>query len=215
MYLGPVVSMMLGLTVGASEILSRYRDEPFTAVFTLPGICYLFLNGAVSLIAYLLLTAYGSAILPGVSKDHLFTSIVAGLSSMVIMRSKLFTLRTDNGEEYGVGPDAIIQTFLNATDRQIDRFRSQKRQKLVYEACKKIKNPAIAPDFFTIAIASFQNLSDSEKRELKDIIERLKEQKLETRLLLMSIAFGFLNIAGEANFAQLMIQLQDFGQKAD
>ena len=51
---GVVASFLFGGLVGASEILTRYRDEPLRATFNLSGCTYLFLNGLVALAAFVL-----------------------------------------------------------------------------------------------------------------------------------------------------------------
>ena len=43
-----VLGALVGLVVGAVEILQRYRDAPFRAVFNLWGVGYVLLNAAIS-----------------------------------------------------------------------------------------------------------------------------------------------------------------------
>src|SRR5260370_15986304 len=45
-------SVLLGALTGAAEVIARYRDEPFAATFSLPGVSYLIMNGALSGTAY-------------------------------------------------------------------------------------------------------------------------------------------------------------------
>src|SRR3954464_1592322 len=47
----------IGLFVGITELVSRYRDYPFRAIRTAPGFWYIFINLAASLLALLLLWA--------------------------------------------------------------------------------------------------------------------------------------------------------------
>jgi hypothetical protein len=205
-----MLSMLFGVLVGAAEIIARYRDEPFAATFSRPGISYLALNGVISAAAYFLLVYYDKSILPGLAGDRLLTSIVAGFGSMIVMRSKLFSFKTEGGEDYAIGLDAVLSTFLMSVDRRIDRNRSSKRQKLVYEEVAKISDLSKAPDFLRISLASYQNLSDAEKKELDDVILKLQAENLDPRLKLMAMGFGFLNISGEANFKELMKQLKSY-----
>ncbi|HEV2688665.1 MAG TPA: hypothetical protein VGV35_08930 [Bryobacteraceae bacterium] len=45
-------SVVFGVLTGAAEIIARYRDEPFAATFSPPGLIYMVLNGAISGAAY-------------------------------------------------------------------------------------------------------------------------------------------------------------------
>jgi hypothetical protein len=53
-------SVLLGVLTGAAEVIARYRDEPFAAILSPPGLSYLAMNGAVSGAAYGLLSRYNA-----------------------------------------------------------------------------------------------------------------------------------------------------------
>src|SRR5215211_4947758 len=93
-----VLAGAFGAVVGASELISRYRDEPTLALRTTAAFMYLTLNASVSACTYGLLTQYANSIIPNLAHDRLLTSLVAGFGAMAILRSKFFTLRTEAGE---------------------------------------------------------------------------------------------------------------------
>jgi hypothetical protein len=204
------LGVLLGVLTGAAEVIARYRDEPFAATFSLPGLSYLTLNGVISGAAYCLLETYKDRIFPGMT-DDLMRSIMAGFGAMVIMRSKLFNFKTERGEEYAIGPDAVLSTFLSSVDRKIDRFRSLKRQRVVFEKMSVIADAVSAPDFLRTSLASYQNLGQAEKRELVAAMDALiADAKLNPRLKLMAIGFGLLNVCGETNFSDVMDLLKKY-----
>src|SRR2546421_2418776 len=51
-------AFLFGALVGLAEIASRYRDEPLKAVKSPYGLVYLFLNGYISLLAFLLIVKF-------------------------------------------------------------------------------------------------------------------------------------------------------------
>ncbi len=205
------LSILFGASVGAAELLARYRDEPQIVVASWPGIAYMGLNGMISAAAYGLMSYYNDRAFVGLKNDPLMVSIIAGFGSMLVMRSKLFSFKTEGGETFAVGPDVVLSTFLRSVDRRIDRNRSSPRQKLVYDSVKLLKDPVKAPDFIRISLASYQNLSDAEKAELNDIILKVQANTtLPAQLQLMAICFGLLNVTGEKNFQALMQQLKEF-----
>jgi len=206
-----LLSVIFGASVGAAELVARYRDEPQIVVTSWPGLFYMSLNGLISAAAYGLVVYYNDRIFVGLKSDRLMTSIVAGFGSMLVMRSKLFSFKTEGGDTFAVGPDVVLSTFLRSMDRRIDRNRSSPRQKLVYESVKKLNDPSRAPDFIRISLASYQNLSDAEKAELDGIIREVKSKTdLPPQLQVMAICFGLLNVTGEKNFEALMAQLKEF-----
>lgn len=212
-YLYVVLSMSIGAAVGASEIVSRYRDEPYLAVISPPGRSYLLLNAGLSAAAYGLLYRYKESLFPGLVTDNnlLMASIIAGLGAMVIMRTKLFNLKTEEGETFAVGPDAVVSIYLNSVDRQIDRFRSSARQALIYDEMVTITDPVQAPQFLRVFLTAYQNLSDTEKKTLdSDITGVLNRTDIDAQLKLMAIGFGFLNISGDNNFRELISQLRKY-----
>ncbi|HLN29133.1 MAG TPA: hypothetical protein VK395_15395 [Gemmataceae bacterium] len=204
-------AVFFGVLVGASEIISRYRDEPGAALLSLPGLVYLSINGALSAAAYGLLRCYRESLFPAIKDDPLMTSIIAGFGAMVVMRSKIFSFKTASGEDFAVGPDAVITIFLRSVDRAIDRWRSINRQRLVFRTTQNIAFSSRIADFFKGNVAAYQNLSNEEKGELKNAIEDVSKQAdLDPQLKLMAIAFGFLNISGEGNYTELMEDLRTF-----
>ncbi|MGZ5480525.1 MAG: hypothetical protein ACXWID_00935 [Pyrinomonadaceae bacterium] len=198
-----------GASVGATEIVSRYKDEPFIAIMSPPGLRYLGLNAGMSLAAFYVLYHFRQTIM---IEDPLTMSIVAGFGAMVVMRSKVFNFKTEKGETYAVGPDAVLSTFLASVDRQIDRYRASRRQDLVYEETRSVIDPQNAPEFLKTFLVSYQNLSNDEKASVDSEIKRIYEGAdfKSPRLKFMVIAFGFLNIMGEKNFKALMDQLKKY-----
>ncbi|HEX8136311.1 MAG TPA: hypothetical protein VF544_01850 [Pyrinomonadaceae bacterium] len=213
-----LLSGILGASVGASEILSRYRDEPFLAISSPPGRRYLAVNAGISMAAFYLLHYFGDRIFPGLASDPLLMSLVAGFGAMIVMRSKIFNFKTESGENYAVGPDAVLSIFLVSVDRQIDRYRASRRQNLVYEETQSIDKPETAPDFLRAFLVSYQNLSNQERMDIDEEVKKIyaNQELLKTpRLQFMTAAFGFLNIMGESNFRELVRQLKKYQQLQD
>lgn len=206
-----VLAVIFGAMVGASEIISRYRDEPYRATFSPPGRIYMLLNGLISLAAYVLLVKYRASILPALGTDNLLTSVVAGFGAMMFMRSKLFNFRTEGGENFSVGPDAVLSTFLSSVNRRVDRFLSAIRQEMVYQEAVTILKPQNAPKFLEIYLTAYQNIPAEEKKEMADDIKAVLDRTdLDDQLKLMAISFGFMNIGGYKNFKALMALLRRY-----
>jgi hypothetical protein len=206
-----LLSMACGLLVGMAELIGRYRDEPYRAVRNPFGLVYVATNAGLSAIAYFLLIYYRGDIFSNLSDDKFLTAIVAGFGAMVIMRSKLFSFKTEGGETYAIGPDAVLSTILSSVDRQVDRARANGRIETVMKnlpATTAETAPRAMQFLRTTTLAAYQNLSPSEKDALDDVITDLENQPdLSSSLKLMAICFAILNISGEKNFKALMKDL--------
>ena len=127
-----IIVTAIGGTVGVGELVSRYRDEPAKAVFTLPALLYVGLNAVAALLA-LAATAASTDIEIGqvpvgtVADVHWPQVLAAGLGAMAILRSALFVVRTQEGKDLQVGPGSLVQTLLEAADQSLDRLRAQQR----------------------------------------------------------------------------------------
>ena len=111
-----VLGSAVGVVVGAVEILQRYRDAPFRAVFNGWGAGYVLLNAAVSYGAFWVLYHWADA--PGSDASgqadplHLLgLAAGAGFGGAALIRARLTTIRLPNGQEVdgdrpAVGPAA-------------------------------------------------------------------------------------------------------------
>jgi hypothetical protein len=204
------LSAVIGGLVGGSELMSRYRDEPTRALVCPPAVAYVALNATISACAYGLLTKYSETIIPGLEGDKLMTALTGGFAAMAILRSKFFTLRTENGEDVAVGPDAAISAFLSAADRGVDRVRAANRLELVFHKARAVTAPEKGRDFIEASLAAFQNLSDEEKSALTGKIEAIYGTKYPEDLKLQAMCYGVLNLTGERDFNQVMTNLVDY-----
>jgi hypothetical protein len=204
------LAALLGAIVGASELTSRYRDEPLQALMSNAGLGYMLLNGSVSAATYGLLVHYAGSIFPGLAKDHLMASIVAGFGAMAILRSKFFTIRTERGEDISVGPDAAVAAVLSAADRGVDRARASRRLSLVFRRASQVQRPDKGRDFIQISLAAFQNLSDSDKAGFVTYLESIGSLPYTDELKLQAICYGMLSLTGEKNFNDIMTNLERY-----
>jgi hypothetical protein len=214
---------VLGASLGGSELVSRYRDEPLNAVASWAGLTYVSMNALVSACAYGLLARYSADIIPQLGDDKILRAILAGFGAMAILRSKFFTLRTEKGEDIGVGPDAALSAFLSAADRGVDRKRAGKRLKLVFNRVATLNEGHDSPDdsvtlpikdFIRVSLSAFQNLSEQDKAAIKEKMHEIYETKREEypseELKLQALCYEILVIAGEYNFSRLMKNLEKF-----
>lgn len=210
LFWGAVLSAAFGGATGASEITSRYRDEPLRAVVNKYGAGYIGLNAVLAAAAFGLLLRYADQLFPAAKADWLMTSIVAGFGAMVIVRSKLFIFRSEDGREYPIGPAIVIETFLRMLDRKIDRHRASRRQRRVFDAMASVADFDRSADYLTASLLSFQNLSEEEKAGIARVVEQYRAVPWPAALKSAALGMAFLTIAGEENFDQIMVSLKAY-----
>jgi hypothetical protein len=205
-----LLSGILGATLGGSEIVSRYRDEPAQALRSAPALTYLGLNALVSICAYGLLTHYAKTFIPSLANDPIMRSITAGFGAMAILRSKFFTLRTEKGDDVGIGPDAAISAFLSAADRGVDRVRAKRRLDLVFESASRVSQLDYCKDSIKVSLLSLQNLGTRDMAEINKTIDDIFKDDTrypDTELKLQAICYEVLTTVGEYNFSKLISNL--------
>jgi hypothetical protein len=202
-----VLSAALGAAVGTSELVSRYRDDPMRALRSAPALTYIALNALVSACIYGLITHYAKTMIPALAKDPLMRSITAGFGAMAILRSKFFTIRTTQGEEVGIGPDAAVSAFLSAADRGVDRARAQRRLDLVFKSADRIPRLENVQNYIKVALLSFQNLTNRDQLN-RDIDAIYTDNSYpSSQLKLQATCYAVLVVLGEYNFNKLINNL--------
>ena len=110
-----------GALVGLAELLSRHKDYPRKAAFSTPSLGYVVLNGALSMLALLIVSLSPPDWLKsGADLDPVKTTMVVGFGAAAFFRSSFFKLRTPDGD-LSVGPGLIIDVFLKVIDDLVDR----------------------------------------------------------------------------------------------
>jgi len=204
-------SFLFGAIVGLSEILSRYRDEPLLAAGHLSGSMYVCLNGVISLLAFVVLRTYSQQIFPALKDDYFLTAVVSGFGAMAVFRSKFFTFHSADGKDYPIGPAIVLDTILKTIDSKIDRRRATERQEQVFESMSNCHDFENVANYFLASLSSFQNLSQEDKAEVRDVVDDYRALKdWPDTLKCMGLGFAFLNISGEENYVLVMDNLKKF-----
>ncbi len=183
----------LGAAIGASELISRYRDEPLTIFKYAPTLYYVALNAALSLAALALIDvlevvqarADGSA---PASKNDVYEVLIAGLGAAAFFRSS-FAKTKVAGIEVGVGPAFLIDTFLGMADREIDRRRARSRLEEIPGIMGGVRPAFAAEALVEYCIHAMQNLSGDEKEQIDQRCKAVlgKERPGNTQSLLIGL----------------------------
>jgi hypothetical protein len=121
------------MLVAATELASRYPEDPAMALKTMPGLLYLSVNGATSLLSLWFLHSGQITLFTVNSLSPTLNEVLgAGVGGMVLLRSSIFTMRM-GARDVSVGPAAILQSILAAVDRVCDKRVATKRTDQIIE----------------------------------------------------------------------------------
>jgi len=210
-----VAVALVGGLLGATEILSRYRDEPLKCVISAPGLFYIFINMCASLTAYSLSKVFGWTIDLGsfpsgelkATSQQWTMVLVTGLSAMALFRSSLF-IRKVGDKDVGIGPGAVLATLLEKTDIYVDRVRAKKRVddvNTIMTGLDFAKASAALPPY---CLALLQNPSDEMQGTVKTAVDLIRlEVTDEVRLRLLGLQL--LNLVGVDALSKAVVSLGD------
>jgi len=199
----------LGMILGASEILSRYRDQPVSALISQAGLIYLLVNGIISAVVYGILIHYSADLIPQVAKDYLLGAIIAGFGAMAVLRSKFFTFTTTGGSQIAVGPDIVAQAYLDSSNRAIDRQRALDRLRLVHDLTQSVVKPLPSdPANMVVSLGAFQSLSSSEQSDLQTLLNQIYGRPdYSDEMKFQASCFAIVNVGGERVLRRIISDL--------
>jgi hypothetical protein len=167
-----LVAALLGVVVGGTELISRYRDAPQSALFSRPAWLYVFLNAAASVLALALARTYGWTFGATGPSQRWTQVFLAGIGAMAVFRTSLFTVRAGD-RDVNVGPGLFLQILRDAADREVDRARAQARGKAVAQLMRDVDFEKASKTLVPYCLALMQNVSDGEQKDLMNAVETL------------------------------------------
>lgn len=203
---------VLGGTLGAAELVSRYRDSPGKALQTWPAVLYIAFNIVASCGAYVLARVFHWTFNLGEAKDELSNRwslvLVCGLGAMALFRSSLFVRRIGD-RDVGVGPISFLQVFLNAADAEVDRKRAVNRAPAVTQVMKNVKYDKARNVLPPFCLALMQNLSDDVQRDLARALKVLEADPMPADQKTPLLGLELVNIVGLAVLEEAVRSLGD------
>lgn len=193
---------LIGGCVGIAELVSRYKDDPYEAIRNRHAVLYTTINVLAALIALLALKTLGFEGVFGElggeksAASRIGYALTAGFGAMGILRSSAFTLRTGN-EDVSIGPSALLQIILSATDRAVDRARATVRAERMAKTMLGLEFEQIYRALPELAFTMMQNVSVEEKLNLATELSRLQAQDMDSSMKSICLGLALSNIVGQ------------------
>jgi hypothetical protein len=201
MLLDYLIVAVFGAAIGATELLSRYRDAPFKSLRGPSAIAYIALNllsavGALWL-SRLFDVTYG--IDPAAEAERLRWAQVfaAGFGAMVILRSSIFSLNIGD-QTVSIGPSSILDALLGILDREVDRRRAQDRADEVLRIAKDISFRNAKEQLPIVAFALMQNVSrDEQDKVINKMFGLEKQAGMSDKAKAQALCLALMEIVGD------------------
>jgi hypothetical protein len=191
---------MLGLLVGVSELVSRYRDEPVRAIASLSAFVYVVINVLAALAALYVTDVSGwrfglaASASPGVVR--MAQVLVSGSAAMALFRSALFNVRIGEND-VGIGPNGILQVLLDAADRAVDRNRAGSRAVRVAEITDGVSFNRAHDVLPAFCFALLQNLPAATQEAAGNEIKALANSGISENGKVLIMGLTLMNVVGE------------------
>ncbi len=182
---------VLGGVVGASELISRYKDDPGAAIKSRPAVFYIVINSAASVGALGLIHAncwFGTA--------RWTQILMAGVSAMAFFRTSLFVVRAGD-RDVGIGPSGFLQIYLAAADRAVDRKRAAARSDAVASVMKGVDFALAVKALPPYCLGLLQNVSPEDQQVLRQALDLLKASDAEPSVKSLLLGIEMINVVGE------------------
>lgn len=191
---------MIGLLVGTTELLSRYRDSPWKALLNFPAGIYVSVNVGASVLALLLIEIFGWTFTDSATseKELWVRVLVAGVGAMSFFRSSLFTFRVGD-KDVPLGPGLIFQVLLDITDRAVDRARARPRSLAVAKIMSGVSFQKAQLALPTYCFALMQNVTAEEQSTFGKLVTQLSgSTNMTDTVKSLALGLALLNVVGDA-----------------
>ena len=192
-----LVVALIGALIGATEIISRDRDEPLGALLTLPGAAYILINASAAIFALLLTRLLGWTF--GAESEaaiRWLQVIIAGFGAMALLRASFFTVRVGD-QEVAVGPSKFLQTILLSVDSGVDRSCARIRSKLVSKIMKDVAFEKAYQALPSYCFALLQNLPQDVQDQFGRQTLLLRNAEMPEHIKSLLLGLALMNVVGD------------------
>jgi len=193
----------LGGIVGTSELVSRYRDAPGTALRSAPAIFYIALNVTASVAALVIVHHYKTEF-----PSRLTQVLLAGVGAMAFFRTSLFVVRAGD-RDVAIGPSGFLQIFLSAADRAVDRLRATVRSDSVGTIMKDVDYARAVLALPPYCLALMQNVAPEDQEELFRALKALDQSAADGPVKARLLGLELINVVGKDVLTAAVSALKD------
>jgi hypothetical protein len=186
----------IGVLIGITDIISRYRDEPDDALGTTPSFFYLFVNVVASSLTLICIRAFEWTFGLQGQQAAWAQVLVAGFGAMAILRTSLWTVQVGE-QSIPIGLNSFLDAILGTVDRAVDRKRAQQRAQAVSTIMKDVDFDKAAQALPAYCFGLLQNLPVDEQDKFGRKVALLASAPMNKRVKALLLGLTLMNLVGE------------------
>lgn len=160
--------------VGFGELLARYRDDPARLLGMRGAVAYVAVNVAAGLLALALVQQF-EAISAGPQRP-LYEALLAAFGAVAFFRTSLFTARIGDAD-VGVGPATLLKSFLEGSDRLVNREQAVRRADAVASSMAGVDFDKAYAALPSLCLGLVEGLSAEEQQQLATRLAALRDDQ--------------------------------------
>ncbi|MBX3569702.1 MAG: hypothetical protein KF914_16690 [Rhizobiaceae bacterium] len=210
-----VLVFLFGCALGATELLSRYRDAPLRVLGARASFIYEGLNGVIGVLALVLVHTVAADLVPGdpgTIDRAVYEVLIAGFGGAAFFRTAIARTRVGD-QDVGVGPSFVIETLLAVTDREVDRWRAEERARDVAPLMADIPVAFVTTALVPYALNLLQNVSAQERQDIETKIDSIITKKLDEDIKPFIYGLMLVNIVGLDVLSKAKVSLAELIKK--
>jgi hypothetical protein len=183
------IVFLFGCLFGIIEIFQRYTSLKYN--FKIPeAYIYIIFNGIIAIVALLVIRNFKFCpenILNFNCNIDIIELLWAGFSGMLILRSSIFSIRTDKYGTIGIGLAPIFQIILDRAERRMRNHAAALRFEKINEIMKDVDFSLAIYGLHVICSEFIDNFSDDEKTNLYYQVDNIIKMEIsyEAKSLLL------------------------------
>ncbi len=190
-----IIAFLIGALVGTGEIVSRYRDAPERALWTMSALLYILINAAASCAALYVIWRFNVAVTTDTLRTIITQTLMAGFGAMAFFRTSLFIVRVGD-QDVAIGPVAFLQVVLSATDRAVDRVRAEARAVSVTDSMEGVSFDRAWTALPAFCFQLMQNVPAEEQKAAGAAVNALKSSDIDNETKVKNLGLLLLNVVG-------------------
>jgi hypothetical protein len=198
-----VAAGAFGGLVGTVELITRYRDDPRSAVLSAAAGTYILVNVIASVGALYVLHVFDLRFgfrITQTEQTRTVQVLVAGIGSAILFRSAVLSVVVGD-QLVNLGPSAILAILTSAADRAVDRRRARIRCKSVAKYMANASFEKAAAALPAVCWGAMQNATRQEIDAVENIINGLKSAAntdVPDQVKSYILGFALLDVVGES-----------------
>jgi hypothetical protein len=172
---GYAIAAVVAATVGATDVLTRYKDNPMTAINTWAAWIYIGINFLLGLAAFWLSAVLGIIRFDSADPHGVKNGLLVGFGAILILRSIAFKISI-GGKGGEVGPSTIVDALLATYDQSINRKVALEKDKSVRRLMEGVSFYK-ASEFLSLYCLSLLQRDDARAKMVADLKNSIADFK--------------------------------------